>query len=61
MTEDLKLFCDDPQHFNPWRRHRLRIAAHEMLDLLRARNAEPEVIAEVQRVFEEVGVMGLDG
>jgi hypothetical protein len=50
----------DPALWAPWKRFKGRKAAEALLATLRERGLDAESLAEVERIFEECGMLGTD-
>jgi hypothetical protein len=57
MTDDLRAPVAD---LGDYRRKLARKVAKEMLDRLEASGIEPELLAEIEEIFKDSGMLGLE-
>jgi hypothetical protein len=56
MTDDLPVPVTD---LGDYRRKEARKVAKQMLDTLEANGIEPELLAEIEEIFQDSGMLGL--
>jgi len=60
MIDDLLLSVPPVADFGDYRRKLARKVAKRLLDQLEANGIEPELLAEIEEIFAESGMLGLE-